>query len=544
MRKQLYIYTLNGKEKILSKIDNLVERAGYDSHIIAITNPLEAFEPRPKQKGDLILVFDEKKSDKLNYISDTFPNLPIICILDEITESKALELVNSGVYDYLEKSELHKILPVAVRAIRDSKTLKKQRKIAERLALENKYKSDFLANISHEIRTTLDSIILFSKLLSQNSGNNLSEKEFEYSNAILNLGSGIHELINEVLDHSSIESGKMDIQLNELSVESFCKKIELMYRPLANEENLEFQARVLSDNVPTLTTDPIRVEQVIKNLLSNAFKFTDEGSISVEVYVPSKLEIESAPLEQPDIVAFRVTDTGIGIPRERQTHIFESFRQADDTIHRKYGGTGLGLTISREITHILGGKLTLNSEAGKGTVFTLYLPLDSTSSVQNFAQKGRITLITSERKGPTPEKRRQDIEPKEKTEVIDGTVLLVDDSEIHNRALSEFLSYKIRNCLSVTTAKETYQIIDQEPVDCIILDMHLVDAGGYEVISHIREQDQYRDLPIIIYTGKNMNKDELQKMQNYADAVISKNVGSYKILQKKVIGLITGQDAA
>ncbi|MBD2101479.1 HAMP domain-containing protein [Leptolyngbya sp. FACHB-261] len=247
---------------------------------------------------------------------------------------------------------------------------------AEQLALISKYKSEFLANMSHELRTPLNSLLILAKLLSDNRDNNLSAKQVEFANTIYSSGCDLLTLINEILDLSKVESGKMSVYAKEIWLASIKDYVERSFRQVARQKGLEFRID-LKPNLPqTVYTDPQRLQQVLRNLLSNAFKFTDQGRVVMHVGVAEpglKFDNDSLNLA-PQVLAFSVTDTGIGIPRDKQKLIFEAFQQADGTTSRKYGGTGLGLTISREIARLLGGEIQVESVIGRGSTFTLYLP--------------------------------------------------------------------------------------------------------------------------------------------------------------------------
>ena len=238
-------------------------------------------------------------------------------------------------------------------------------KKAEELTLSTRYKSEFLANMSHELRTPLNSILLLSRLLSENSEKNLSSDQVEYAHVIQSSGNGLLSLIDEILDLSKIEAGKMDLEYQSVSINEVVHDMQSLFDPIAKDRGLHLVVQV-AENVPSqIETDKMRLEQVLKNLLSNALKFTSKGSVT--------LSIGTLP-ENASFLAFSVKDTGIGIPLEKQHLVFEAFQQADGSTRRKYGGTGLGLSISRELAKLLGGEIKLTSEVGKGSEFTVYVP--------------------------------------------------------------------------------------------------------------------------------------------------------------------------
>ncbi|RYZ78069.1 MAG: histidine kinase, partial [Proteobacteria bacterium] len=238
---------------------------------------------------------------------------------------------------------------------------------SEDLERSTKYKSEFLANMSHELRTPLNSILLLSRLLSENTDANMNEEQIEFARVIQSSGNGLLGLIDEILDLSKIEAGKMDLEFMETSVGEIASGMHNLFSQVAKEKGIALI--IDKEGAPmVIKTDKMRLEQILKNLLSNALKFTSEGSVT--------LEIKADP-EQPKQVKFVVKDTGIGIPREKQPMIFEAFQQADGSTKRKYGGTGLGLSISRELAKLLKGDIKLESEPGEGSTFTLTLPVYS-----------------------------------------------------------------------------------------------------------------------------------------------------------------------
>ncbi|HZN64415.1 MAG TPA: response regulator, partial [Tepidisphaeraceae bacterium] len=248
---------------------------------------------------------------------------------------------------------------------------------AEQLALTSKYKSEFLANMSHELRTPLNSLLILSRLLSQNPEGNLTEQQVNYAATIHSAGSDLLALINEILDLAKIESGTMEVDVRNVSFDSLREYVERNFRPLAEQKGLDFVIEGADDLPEWVATDPQRLQQVLRNLLSNAMKFTDSGFVRLEMGLAERgWSPEQHALNSADgVVAFSVTDTGIGIPPEKHRVIFEAFQQADGSTARKYGGTGLGLSISREIAALLGGEIRVDSAPGKGSTFTLYLPL-------------------------------------------------------------------------------------------------------------------------------------------------------------------------
>ncbi len=260
-----------------------------------------------------------------------------------------------------------------------NKELEVSRREAEEKARElectGKYKSEFLANMSHELRTPLNSILLLSKLLNENKNGNLTAKQAEFAQTIHSSGSDLLNLINEILDLSKVEAGKMEFNISQFSLERLAVKVQRIYEKIAEEKGLRFAIDIHPDIPRTMHTDFQRLEQIVKNFVSNAIKFTEKGRVTLTIGRPSKDKTLCRSGLTPDkTIAFCVSDTGIGIEKQMQQFIFEAFRQADGSTNRKFGGTGLGLSISRELAKHLGGEIQVESDAGKGSTFTLYLP--------------------------------------------------------------------------------------------------------------------------------------------------------------------------
>ncbi|MCC9309174.1 HAMP domain-containing protein [Kitasatospora sp. RB6PN24] len=295
-----------------------------------------------------------------------------------------LERTNEELQEKAEQlAQQNRDIEIKNSAIEEARRVLEER--AEQLAQANRYKSEFLANMSHELRTPLNSLLILAKLLSDNNEGNLSSKQVEFADTIHGAGSDLLQLINDILDLSKVEAGKMDVRPARIALVQLTDYVEAAFRPLTAEKGLEFTVNVSPDLPATLHTDEQRLQQVLRNLLSNAVKFTEAGTVRLEIgpagpVVPQHIReqlLESGRIDDPDapLVAFSVTDTGIGIPDDKLREIFEAFKQADGTTSRKYGGTGLGLSISRELARLLGGEIHAQSEFGRGSTFTLYLPL-------------------------------------------------------------------------------------------------------------------------------------------------------------------------
>ncbi len=272
---------------------------------------------------------------------------------------------------------------------------------AEQLALSSRYKSEFLANMSHELRTPLNSVLILARLMAENKDGNLTSKQTEYANTILSSGTDLLNLINDVLDLTKVEAGKMEVNATEVAVTDVRDLVERSFRPLADQKQLGFSVEVQPGTPSRFVTDGQRLNQVLRNLLSNAFKFTEQGNVTLTIRSAEKgRRFANSTLDNANsVIAFAVSDTGIGIPKDKQRLIFEAFQQADGTTSRKYGGTGLGLSISREIARLLGGEIRVESTPGVGSTFTLFLP-DRYADTGMNAGTGDSGLGTGEQRRP------------------------------------------------------------------------------------------------------------------------------------------------
>ncbi|MFJ8650668.1 HAMP domain-containing protein [Streptomyces sp. NPDC093546] len=357
---------------------------------------LASFQPFTQIQRDFLNQLAEMIATSVNTISVNTKTEVLLKQSQELTEqlrerSAELESRQKALQDsnaeLEEKAELlaqqNRDIEVKNTEIEEARQVLEER--AEQLAVSMRYKSEFLANMSHELRTPLNSLLILAKLLADNAEGNLSPKQVEFAETIHGAGSDLLQLINDILDLSKVEAGKMDVSPTRIALVQLVDYVEATFRPLTAEKGLDFSVRVSPELPATLHTDEQRLLQVLRNLLSNAVKFTDSGAVEL-VIRPAKTDVpqsireqllESGSLTEPgaDLIAFSVTDTGIGIAASKMRVIFEAFKQADGTTSRKYGGTGLGLSISREIARLLGGEIHAASEPGRGSTFTLYLPL-------------------------------------------------------------------------------------------------------------------------------------------------------------------------
>ncbi|MGW1076499.1 HAMP domain-containing protein [Streptomyces sp. NPDC002537] len=359
---------------------------------------LASFQPFAQIQKDFLNQIAEMIGTSVNTISVNTKTEVLLKQSQELTEQlrersaelenrqKALEISNAELEEKSERlARQNRDIEVKNTEIEEARQVLEER--AEQLAVSMRYKSEFLANMSHELRTPLNSLLILAKLLADNAEGNLSPKQVEFAETIHGAGSDLLQLINDILDLSKVEAGKMDVSPTRIALVQLVDYVEATFRPLTAEKGLDFSVRVSPELPATLHTDEQRLLQVLRNLLSNAVKFTDTGAVELVIRpagsdVPDNIReqlLEAGSLREPDgdVIAFSVTDTGIGIAQSKMRVIFEAFKQADGTTSRKYGGTGLGLSISREIARLLGGEIHAASEPGRGSTFTLYLPLNS-----------------------------------------------------------------------------------------------------------------------------------------------------------------------
>ncbi|MBC7655178.1 MAG: response regulator, partial [Oligoflexus sp.] len=514
---------------------------------------------------------------------------------------------------------------------------------AEELALSTKYKSEFLANMSHELRTPLNSILLLSRLSAENIEGNLTEEQVESAKVIQSSGNGLLILIDEILDLSKIEAGKMDIDYEKVTIKALKTELQNLFKPIVSQKEIELNFN-LDVDANEIETDYLRLGQILKNLLSNAIKFTSSGSVNLSVY------------KKDDNLIFEVKDTGIGISKDKQKLIFEAFQQEDGSTKRKFGGTGLGLSISRELAKLLGGKIDLESEPGKGSTFTVTLPQNRTAqnseeqtsiekeeiidhkleefnssflsekipeaieddrnniqegdkviliveddtvfakTLRNFAQmqnfktivvvRGDLALPAALKYKPWAilldiqlpimdgwmimESLKTNTQTKhipvhimsslqaKKESMLKGAVdfinkpfavenmngifqkiesalnkfpkkvLIVEENAKHANALSYFLSNFDISTEIKNNVEDSTKTLQNNDVDCVILDMGVPYENGYDTLEAIKQTPGLEDLPIIIFTGKNISKVEELKIKKYADSIIVKTAHSYQ----------------
>jgi CheY-like chemotaxis protein/nitrogen-specific signal transduction histidine kinase len=527
---------------------------------------------------------------------------------------------------------------------------------AAELALTSKYKSEFLANMSHELRTPLNSILILGQQLAENPAGNLLPRQVDFARNIHSAGSDLLTLINDILDLSKIESGTVTVEAEEISFTSLRDSVERTFHHIAESKNLGFEVAIDNALPRTFTSDPKRLQQILKNLLSNAFKFTSRGEVTMRVQPVTRGWSPDHPVLRfmPTAVAIDVSDTGIGIAPEKQKLIFEAFQQADAGTSRKYGGTGLGLAISRELAALLGGEIRLASVPGQGSTFTLYLPLtyagparastmqasvqvpsmpvlpetlpalatakaeeivgDDREEVREgdhvllivdddphyarvllglardtgfkgiVANRGQAALLLARQYLPTaitldvflpdmlgwtvlnnlkldPATRHipvQMLSVEEERQhglshgafsylVKPGTtedlehalarirsyvvphrkrLLVVEDNDVEREAIVDLLAHDDVEITAVATGAEALAVLEGGTVECCVMDLRLPDMTGFDLMARVQADPALRDLPIVVFTGKELSEDDEKRLASAAKSVVLKDVQS------------------
>ncbi|HYC02273.1 MAG TPA: response regulator [Azospirillaceae bacterium] len=392
---------------------------------------------------------------------------------------------------------------------------------ANQLALTSKYKSEFLANMSHELRTPLNSILILGQQLAENPDGNLTGKQVEFARTIHGAGTDLLNLISDILDLSKIESGTVSVDAEELLVTNLLDTVARPFRHEAENRQLGFDVQLDPAMDRSIITDSKRLQQVLKNLLSNAFKFTAQGGVSLRVTAaPTGWSADHPVLKQaPTVVAFEVTDTGIGIPADKQKIIFEAFQQADASTSRKYGGTGLGLAISRELANLLGGEIQLRSVPGAGSTFTLYIPatylgptqagrpsIRPDESAQSQTVPGqRPALVPAESNWRTaaglPERQVEQVpDDRNMIEEGDSVLLIVEDDPHYARVMADLARDKGFKVLVAMRGKDALNLAAQYQPTAVSLDVFLPDMLGWSVLSQLKHNPATRHIPVQIVT--------------------------------------------
>jgi PAS domain S-box-containing protein len=408
---------------------------------------------------------------------------------------------------------------------------------AEELSLASKYKSEFLANMSHELRTPLNSMLILAGMLAKNDEGNLTADQIESAQVIHSGGTDLLNLINEILDLAKVEAGKMEFRFAPMEWDILTARMHAQFDPISQRKGLSFTTSVANDLRPTIVTDEQRLSQIVKNLLSNAFKFTEQGSISLTI----QRAAASSGFDPAQFCAISVCDTGIGMTPEQQKVVFEAFQQADGSTSRQYGGTGLGLTITREMTHRLGGQVALTSEPGKGSTFTIYLPLKGegdkvtsdqvtiTPSPVNEVRNRPVTpssshLVTTSPSHPViGERSSQSIIPddRDNIEPTDRVLLIVEDDPKFAKIVLNYAHKKHFKCLVAGDGESALALAKSRCPAAIVLDLKLPGMSGWDVLDAIKDDPDLRHIPVHIMS---VDDEDISAYQHGAMGFLTKPV--------------------
>ncbi|MFF1276842.1 HAMP domain-containing protein [Streptomyces marokkonensis] len=416
---------------------------------------------------------------------------------------------------------------------------------AQQLSLASKYKSEFLANMSHELRTPLNSLLILAQLLAQNPSRNLSPKQVEYAQIIHSAGSDLLQLINDILDLSKVEAGKMDVSPERVELRRLVEYVEATFRPMTMQKSLDFTVTTAPGAPADLLTDDSRLRQVLRNLLSNAVKFTERGRVELRIEPAPDDEVPSGVLRGGPVVAFRVQDTGVGIQEQHLESIFGAFQQADGTTSRKYGGTGLGLSITREIAHLLGGAVTVDSVAGQGSTFTLFLPVarpdfeDLLRPAQTADQRpAEVAADASSR--PVPAIESGGTAPGQRPRrllVVEerprGLLTLVAESVVQDVTQGDGTSRPSVDIITAVGAQEAAGALAADPCHCVVLELGM-EAEVTRFLEAMRGDSALASVPVLVHSGHRADAAVEESVRSHAEGTALEFVSSLDELRERI----------
>ncbi|HOE95879.1 MAG TPA: HAMP domain-containing protein [Candidatus Sumerlaeota bacterium] len=498
-------------------------------------------------------VFLEQLSDSIGIVLNTIEaNMRTESLLEQ-SQSLAKELQHGQLELQKTNDELEE--KARLLAEQNAEVEKKNREVqlakealeekAEQLALTSKYKSEFLANMSHELRSPLNSLLILSRQLADNGSGNLDPKQVEFAETIHASGSDLLALINDILDLSKIESGIVSLELEDVNFRDIQHFVERNFRQIANMKKLLFAVELEPGLPEAVTTDEKRLFQVLKNLLSNAFKFTEQGGVELRIaparegWNPTQADLD------PDqgVIAFSITDTGIGIAPDKQRVIFESFQQAEGSTNRKYGGTGLGLSISREISRLLGGDITLESELGQGSTFTFYLPVQFAEGRPGGREHRSASSAPGEGEPPADgdgaARRRQlekvplmvetsILDDRTRIQPGDRVMLIIEDDRQFAQTLLDIAHEQDFKALIATRGENVFGLVVNFTPDAVMLDIILPDIDGWKILGRLKNNPVTRHIPVLVVT---IDDDRPRAFKRGAFDVLRKPVAREQIVR-------------
>ena len=495
-----FVHPLHGSilellEKVTETIGIALRSASYRSHLQNLLEETQRQAEELQAQGEELRVSNEELEEQSRALKESQARLEL--------QQTELEQTNAQLEEQAQLLEIQRDDVTRSKAVLQTQ--------AHELEQASRYKSDFLANMSHELRTPLNSSLILAKLLADNREGNLSAEQIKYAETIQGAGNDLLLLINDILDLSKIEAGHMEMRPEQVRLSQVIDSLASIFQPVAEQKSLAFQIQVSSDCPEAIDTDRQRLEQILKNLLSNALKFTESGEVKLEINIAENNRI-----------SFAVHDTGIGIPEQQQQMVFEAFRQADGTTNRKYGGTGLGLSIARELARLLGGSIQLTSHAGQGSIFTLVMPIvydfayvRSRADFANDAVPISEKLISDTRlanvalssrpnssvQTPLSPRSRRILDDREKLSGDRRVILVVEDDETFVRIIYDLAHDLDFHCLIATTAEEGLAVAVQYRPSAVILDVGLPDNSGLSVLDRLKHDARTRHIPVHIVSA-------------------------------------------
>ncbi|MCP4475553.1 MAG: response regulator [Gammaproteobacteria bacterium] len=480
-------------------INNIISQQETENFLV---KSQELSEKLKKQQEDLETSNKDLK-EKTKILQESEEELKI--------QSEEMRTINEELEDksnHLEKQK--KAIEIQNTELQTTK--EEVEKKAEELEKSGAYKSEFLANMSHELRTPLNSLLILSKSLADNDEGNLTEEQVEECTIIHNGGQELLMLINDILDLSKVEAGKMELVVEEVPIQNIVTNMKSQFKPVAEKRELEFIVDIADDLPETLCMDIHKVAQVLKNLLSNAFKFTKTGSVKLQIYTPNATqEFMTDTLKADKAVAFSVVDTGIGIPANKQADIFEAFQQADGSTSREFGGTGLGLTISRQLALLMEGEIHLKSEENKGTTFTLYLPMNPTGAETKTKDEAKKKSTLAKPDVTQPSDASENTSGEEIVQWIaddrhaikadSNTLLIIEDDKIFATLLLKAGKAHGFLCLAAEQGKVGLQLAEKYQPNAIVLDLGLPDMNGEKVLAELNRNKKTQHIPVHIISA-------------------------------------------
>jgi CheY-like chemotaxis protein/signal transduction histidine kinase/CHASE3 domain sensor protein len=482
-------------EKVSETISIAVRSANYRSNLQSLLEETQRQAEELQVQSEELRVTNEELEEQSRSLKASQSNLE--------QQQAELEQTNAQLEEQTQLLE----------AQRDDleKTKKAVQHKAQELEQASRYKSDFLANMSHELRTPLNSSLILAKLLADNPHNNLTPEQVKYARTIQASGNDLLIMINDILDLSKIEAGHMEVIPEQVTITRLMSDMTRLFEPVCQQKGLVF-GKHISEKCPTgINVDRQRLEQILKNLLSNAIKFTEHGKVEIAVNC-----------EGSGFVTFTVSDTGIGISKEHQQMVFEAFRQADSTINRKYGGTGLGLSISRELARLLGGSISLESEPGKGSAFTVTIPeiYNPDAAKRNIAagEEAPTDSVLLQHETEEPEKLKYLEDDRYRLTADRRRMLVIEDDESFARILYDLAQELGFQCLISTTASDALVLARQYLPNAIVLDVGLPDNSGLSVLDRLKRDPSTRHIPVHVISA-----------DDYTQAALSMGAVGYMI---------------